>query len=147
MMLLKLAFYMFTLQHLHVPVLWLCWRHKVHKPIINHAWVCLCAGEGVVNASEIRATEWDIHYMPHVERCEVNDVLCNNGSIFLPHLCCQNSQLLSALTHNASNLRTLQHWHYVTPKTFCFRGKCLCAESALSVYGHIVYLGGSDNRT
>lgn len=59
---------------------------------------------------------WERHTLPHVERCEVNDVLCNNGGIsasfVLPKL-----QDLTASTRNASDLHSIsQHWHDLIPK-------------------------------
>lgn len=97
---LKLPVYVFALQHLLCLRFVALGRYIVHKLVINHANMRLCVWQGMLQKAvyECRQDQRDRerHTSPHVERCEVNEVLCNNGGIFLPHLCCQNSQDLTA---------------------------------------------------
>lgn len=85
-----------------------------------------------MNAAEIREPQRDTYItLPHVERCEVNDVLCNNRSIFLPHLCCQNSQDLTAsLSFHTYCIRSARHVPALalsnTKNIFIYRQMCVC---------------------
>lgn len=126
--------------------------------LINHTYLCLCVWqwtqqrEQFMNAAEIRESQRDTYItLPHVERCEVNDVLCNNGSIFLPHLCCQNSQDLTAsLSFHTLCIRSARHLPALalsnTKNIFIF-GKCVfvcvraCVSSVLCLKSLFCVLG------
>lgn len=142
----KLSVNMFTLRHLYVSVLWLVGEYTAHKPIINHTNVCLCVWQWMLQKAvyECRRDQSDgeRHASPHGERCEVNDVLCNNGGTFLPHLCCQNSHR----SHSFSQLPHLMHPICTPPHSTdttqhhqqSFRIICVCAQAALS-FSYVLY--------